>query len=223
MPPSASILIPTRARPSYLEVALASIAPQAAQAGAEVLVIDDAGASPGVEALARSFGARYEPQPSPLGLNVARNAGVERSTGELVVFVDDDIRASPGWLEALLRAARENPLVDVFTGPITPCLEGARFPSCGREGPPITSLDLGTEDTRARYAWGANMAIRRSALERVGPFDVSLEHGGDEQEWQDRLAASSSATDGQPQAQAGGAPVMYVARAGVEHRRCGDD
>jgi GT2 family glycosyltransferase len=223
MPPSASILIPTRARPSYLEVALASIAPQAAQAGAEVLVIDDAGTSPGVRELARNFGARYEPHPSPLGLNVARNTGVERSTGELVVFVDDDIRASPGWLEALLRAARENPLVNVFTGPISPCLEGVRPRSCGREGPPITSLDLGTEDTRTRYAWGANMAIRRSALEHVGPFDVSLEHGGDEQEWQDRLAASSSATDGQPGGETGGAPVMYVARASVEHRRSGND
>ncbi len=33
------------------------------------------------------------------------------------------------------------------------------------------------------------MTIRRSALERVGPFEVALEHGGDEQEWQDRLRA----------------------------------
>ena len=223
MPPSASIVIPTRARPSYLAVALGSIAPQASDAGAEVLVIDDAGASPAARALASSFGARYEPHPSPLGLNVARNTGVERSTGALVVFVDDDIRASPGWLDALLRAARENPLVDVFTGPIRPCLEGPRPRSCGREGPPITSLDLGGEDTFAPYAWGANMAIRRSALERVGPFDVSLEHGGDEQEWQDRLRASSRAADSGPRGETGAGRVMYVARASVEHRRSGDD
>jgi GT2 family glycosyltransferase len=192
MPPSASILIPTRGRACYLEVALASIAPQAADAGAEVLVIDDSGPSPAERALAARFGARYEPHPGPLGLNAARNTGVERSSGELVVFVDDDIRASPGWLAALIDAARENPLIDVFTGPIRPCLEGSRLRTCGREGPPITSLDLGAENTGTRYAWGANMAIRRSALERVGPFDVSLEHGGDEQEWQDRLATASA-------------------------------
>jgi GT2 family glycosyltransferase len=223
MPPPASILIPTRARPSYLQVALASIAPQAAEAGAEVLVIDDAGASPAARALATRFGARYEPHPSPLGLNVARNTGVQRSTGELVVFVDDDIRASPGWLEALLKAARENPLVDVFTGPIRPRLEGTRLRTCGREGPPITSLDLGAEDTFARYAWGANMAIRRSALERIGPFDVSLEHGGDEQEWQDRLGASSRDANSELQGETRGPRVIYVARASVEHRRSGDD
>jgi hypothetical protein len=227
MPPSASIIIPTRARLSYLEVALASIAPQAADAEVEILVIDDAGAQLATHALASRFGAQYVSHPEPLGLNAARNTGVERSRGELVVFIDDDIRASPGWLKALLDAAAENPLVDVFAGPIRPCLEGSRMRTCGREGPPITSLDLGPQDTHARYAWGANMAIRRSALERVGPFDISLEHGGDEQEWQDRLATASrdgadegsrSEADG-----AGDAPVLYVARAAVEHRRAGAD
>jgi GT2 family glycosyltransferase len=205
-------VIPTRARPSYLEVALGSVAPQAAEAGAEVLVVDDAGSSQQVRALARRFGARYEPHPASLGLNVARNTGVELSSGELVVFVDDDIRASPGWLAALLEAARQNPGVDVFAGPIRPRLEGGRLHACGREEPPITSLDLGEEDTDALYAWGANMAIRRSALERVGAFDVSLEHGGDEQEWQDRLRS-----------QGGEGRVLYVAGAAVEHRRAGAD
>jgi GT2 family glycosyltransferase len=208
----ASIVIPTRARPGYLEVALGSIVPQAHDAGAEVLVIDDAGSSPAARALVERLGARYEPHPTPLGLNVARNTGVERSTGELVVFVDDDVHVHGGWLRALLAAAREYPDVEVFTGPIRPRLEGERPRGCGREGPPITSLDLGPDDGPARYAWGANMAIRRGALERVGPFDVALEHGGDEQEWQERLRAE------RPDSR-----VLYVAGAAVDHRRTGGD
>ncbi len=208
----ASIVIPTRARLSYLEVALGSIAPSAAAAGAEVLVIDDAGPSPAARALAVRFGARYEAHPAPISLNAARNTGVERSEGELVIFIDDDIRASAGWLEALLDAARQNPDVDVFTGPIKPRLEGRAPHTCGREDPPITALDLGPHDVDAPHAWGTNMAIRRSALQRVGPFDVSLEHGGDEQEWQERLLA-----------QRPGARILYVARASVEHRRAGAD
>jgi GT2 family glycosyltransferase len=212
MTSSASIVIPTRARPAYLEVALASIVPQADAAGVEVLVIDDAGPSPRMQALMERLGARYEPHPSPLGLNVARNTGVERSTGELVVFVDDDVRVRPGWLGALLDAAREHPEVDVFTGPIEPCMEGRTPRSCGREGPPITSLDLGARDTDTRYAWGANMTIRRTALQRVGPFEIALEYGGDEQEWQDRLRTAT------PDAR-----VLYVARAALEHRRVGLD
>jgi GT2 family glycosyltransferase len=211
--PAASIVIPTRARPAYLEVALASIAPQAAAADTEVLVVDDAGSSPAIRALAERFGARYEPHPRALGLNVARNTGVARSQGALVVFVDDDVEVCPGWLGALLRAAREHPHAQVLTGPIRPRLEGKAPRSCGREDPPITALDLGPRDTEeVRYAWGANMAVRRSALERVGPFDVSLEHAGDEQEWQDRLAAIC-----------GAGHVRYVAAAALHHRRAGAD
>ena len=205
-------MIPTRGRPAYLEVALSSIVPQARGVGAEVLVIDDAGASHEAREQAQRLGARYEPHERELGLNVARNTGVERSSGELVVFVDDDIEASHGWLQALLTAAREYPDVDVLAGRIRPRLEGRPPHTCGREGPPITTLDLGEHDTEARYAWGANMAIRRDALERVGAFDVTLEHGGDEQEWQDRLRAREP-----------GARVLYVAGAAVEHRRNGSD
>jgi GT2 family glycosyltransferase len=209
----ASIVIPTRSRPGYLEVALASIAPQAAAAGAELLVVDDAGPTREIRSLAERFGARYEPHAGPMGLNVARNTGVERSHGDLVVFVDDDVEVSPSWLAALLAAAREHPHVQVFAGPIRPRLEGRPPRSCGREGPAITSLDLGRQDTeRVRYAWGANMAVRRSALEQVGPFDVSLENGGDEQEWQDRLAQIW-----------GGMPILYVAAAGLDHRRTPSD
>jgi GT2 family glycosyltransferase len=209
----ASIVIPTRARLPYLEVALRSICAQADSAGAEVLVIDDAGASPQARALAQRLGARYEPHARPLGLNVARNTGVQRSTGELVVFVDDDVRADPGWLAALLHAARRHADVDVFAGAIVPVFEGARWRSCGRDGAPITSLDLGAQDIDTRYAWGANMAIRRAALERVGGFDESLKDGGDEQEWQDRLRAASG----------GSGRVLYVADARVQHRRAGRD
>ncbi len=205
--PAASIVIPTRARLDYLRVALASIAPQAASAGVETIVVDDAGASQEARALAERFGARYEPHPGPLGLNVARNTGVERSTGELVVFVDDDVEVCEGWLDAMLTGSRAHPERDVFTGPIVPRLEGSPARGCGSEHPPITALDLGATDTTTRFAWGANMAIRRTALERTGPFDVSLEHGGDEQELQERL----------------GGEALYVAAAGLHHRRSPED
>lgn len=213
-PPPASVVIPTRARPDYLEVALCSIVPQARSAGAgtDVLVIDDAGPSRERRAQVERLGARYEPHERALGLNVARNTGVERSRGELVVFVDDDVRAQPGWLDALLRAAAQNPDVNVFAGAIRPRLEGPRPRGCGRDGPPITALELGRSDIDTRYAWGANMAVRRSALERIGPFDESLEHGGDEQEWQERLRARDP-----------GARVLYVAGAVLDHRRAGPD
>jgi len=244
--PTASIVIPTHARPDYLRVALASIAPQAAAAGAELLVVEDGQPSHDVGALAKRFGATHLSHARPLGLNAARNTGVANSRGELLVFVDDDVEVGPGWLQALLVAAREHPDTQVFTGPIRPRLEGrggwSRH-SCGREGPPITSLDLGSRDTDdVRFAWGANMTVRRGALERVGPFDATLGLYGDEQEWQERLLAetgirakgaclpasvsSRNGHGGGGQAEATETsppfrerPILYVAAAALDHRR----
>ena len=211
MEPPASIVVPTRDRPSYLEVTLASLAEQAAAAGAEVLVVEDGPPSDPVRTAAERHGARYEALGSHLGLNAARNRGVRDTRGALVVFLDDDVRVRPGWLAALLGAANANAQAAVFAGRIIAALEGPAPRSCGRELPPVTTLDLGDRDRETRFAWGSNMAVRRAALAAAGPFDETLGGGGDEQEWQERLAGSH-----EPRA-------LYVAGAAVEHRREGTD
>jgi GT2 family glycosyltransferase len=206
----AAVAIPTQRRASYLEVALASVAPQARAAGADVMVLDD-GPDEDTRAAAERHGARYLRHEAPRGLNAARNTALAATDAELVCFVDDDVEARPGWLEALLAAAAACPEdVAVLTGPIQARFEGHRFRTCGREGPPVTFLDLGPEDRDCDHAWGANMAVRRSAVERAGPFDETRELYGDEQEWQGRVKAT-------------GGRIRYVAGAGLDHRRAGDD
>ncbi|MGI8803050.1 MAG: glycosyltransferase family 2 protein [Solirubrobacteraceae bacterium] len=205
MPPAASIIVPTRGRPDYLAVALASITPQAVAAGVEVLVVEDGPVGPSA-ALAERHGAAYRSLGAHRGLNVARNAGLRATDGELVVYVDDDVEVGAGWLDALIAAARAEPDVDVFTGPMRARLDGGPG-GCGREAPPITSLDLGPDDAWADHAWGANMAIRRTAFAAAGEFDERRSGGGDEEEWQSRH----------------GGPIRYVAAAGLDHRRTGAD
>jgi len=209
MPIRASIIVPTRDRADYLEVALASIAPQARGAGAEVVVVDD-GDQEAVREVAERFGARYLAHPSPRGLNAARNTGITATEADLVVFVDDDVEVHAGWLSGLLEAAERSPHHEVLGGPIRARLEGARLPLCGREGPPITALDLGDRDREAEFVWGANFAVRRSALDRIGPFDAALELYGDEEDWQRRYKAD-------------GGRVLYVAAAALDHRRSPPD
>src|SRR3954470_16961009 len=210
MPAPASVVVPTRDRSAYLGVALDSVLPQARAAGTEVLVVLD-GPDAESAAVASARGVRVISHTRSRGLNAARNTGIAETSGELVVFVDDDVEVRPGWLEALVQAAREEPEVDVFTGPVFARFEDHAFRMCGREGPPITFLDLGPVDVDAPHAWGANLAIRRSAFERVGRFDEARPLYGDEQEWQDRLRASH-----RPR-------IRYVATAALDHRRGGDD
>jgi GT2 family glycosyltransferase len=207
---TASIIVPTRQRAGYLDVALASISPQAAAAGAEMLVVDD-GPDAATRAVAEQHGARYVAHDVSRGLNAARNTGIDAAEGDLLVFVDDDVAVRAGWLDALLAADRTaEPDVGVLTGPIHARFEDHPFRSCGREGPPITSQDHGDSDRDVEHAWGANMTLRRSAIQRAGRFDESHELYGDEQEWQERLHAA-------------GARIRYVAGAALDHRRAGDD
>jgi len=210
VPPTASVIVPTRDRAAYLDVALASIAPQARAHGAEVIVVDD---GPGVatRATAARHRARYVAHDRRRGLNVARNSGLDAARSDVLVFVDDDVEVRPGWLAALLdAAAAAGPDVGVLTGPIHARFEGHPLRLCGHEGPPITWQDLGPRDTDATHAWGANMTVLPSALQRAGRFDPAHSGAGDEEAWQRRLLAA-------------GGRIRYVAGAAVDHRRAGED
>jgi glycosyltransferase involved in cell wall biosynthesis len=207
--PTASIVIPTRGRPAYLETALSSVVPQARRRGAEVLVVTD-GPDPASNSLAERHQVPVVSLPRRRGVNATRNAGLEAAAGELIVLIDDDVHAPEGWLDAILDGVAAAPEHDVFGGPIRADLEGGGPHGCGREPPPITTLDFGSEDRDVPLVWGANMAIRRRALERVGAFDAAMSGLGDEEEWEDRYKAT-------------GGRIRYLAAAGLEHRRLAAD
>ena len=205
-----SVVVPTRNRAAYLEVALSSLAAQDLGADAAELIVVDDGSTDATGAVAGRAGARLLRHDPPRGLNAGRNAGASAATTGLIAFVDDDVRAPAGWLRALVDGAARHPGAEAFGGPIRARLEGPAPRGCGRELPPITTLDLGAEDIRADRVWGANMMVRREALERIGAFDEAIVGGGDEEEWLERLRAA-------------GGTIMYLAAAGLEHRRAGDD
>ncbi len=208
-PPAVSVVVPTRGRLGYLRVTLDSLESQDPAAPYELLVVDDGSTDGTRELLGRRDAPSLRLDPSR-GLNAARNAGVKATRGELVAFVDDDVEVPSGWLRALVEGAERNPEAEAFGGPIRPRFEGPVPRSCGREDPPLTTLDLGTEDRACAVVWGANMLVRRSAFDRIGGFDERIEGGGDEEEWLERLRAA-------------GGRVVYLAAAGLDHRRAGDD
>ena len=56
---NASVVIPTRARPDYLEWTLGSVRTSAEDQDVELIVVDDGADVAPVDALAERFGARY--------------------------------------------------------------------------------------------------------------------------------------------------------------------
>jgi glycosyltransferase involved in cell wall biosynthesis len=209
-PPAVTVVVPTRGRAAYLEVTLDSLCCQRTLTPHELLVVDD-GATDSTRQVAQQFGVRCVSHGERRSLNAARNTGLRETGAPLVAFVDDDVVAPKGWLEALVEGAARTPEAEAFGGPIRARFEGPTPRACGREQPPITTLDLGAEDREAEMVWGANFAVRRSAVERIGEFDESIvSPHGDEEEWLERLCAA-------------GGRIQYLAAAGLDHRRAGDD
>ncbi len=207
--PAVSVVVPTHNRSEYLAVALDSLAGQRTEDPYEVVVVDD-DSTDATAAVARARGVRTVPAAAPGGLNAARNTGVQATSGALVAFVDDDVWVPPGWLAALVDGSARHPRADAFGGPIRARLEGRAPGACGREKPPITTLDLGPVDAPAEMVWGANFAVRRRAFARVGEFDPAVGGHGDEEDWLMALRAA-------------GGEIVYLAGAGLDHRRSGDD
>lgn len=208
--PPALIAIPTLGRAGQLETTLGSIVEQAATHGVPILVVDD-GPDDATRAAAARHGAGYVVAGAPGGPNAARNQAFASTDAPLVILLDDDIRAWPGWLAAMLAAHEREPAdVAVLAGQIEPWLDPAHAPrTCGRHGAPVTELQLGDEDQDARHGWSANMGVRREWWVKAGPFDETHAVGGDEEEWIDRAAAQ-------------GGRVRYIAAAGVRHERIGE-
>jgi glycosyltransferase involved in cell wall biosynthesis len=207
--PAVSVVVPTRDRAGYLDVTLASLGDQDFGEPYEVIVVDD-GSRDATADVIRRAGVRAIVHDPPRGPNAARNAGARAARADLIALVDDDVFAPRDWLRSLVEGARRHPEAEALGGPIRARLEGPAPRSCGRELPPVTTLDLGPADIQAELVWSANMLFRRAAFERVGPFDEERPPGGDEEEWLRRLAD-------------GGGRVFYIANAAIDHRRTGDD
>jgi glycosyltransferase involved in cell wall biosynthesis len=207
--PAVSVVVPTRNRAGYLRVTLESLGAQEPGTPYEVIVVDD-GSSDDSAALAEQLGARVIRHERSRGPNAARNAGIAAARAPLIALIDDDVRIPTGWVAALAHGADEHASAEAIGGPIRASLEGPAPHGCGRESAPITTLDLGPADRETDFVWSANMAVRRSAIERIGNFDESVPIYGDEEEWLIRLHRN-------------GGRVVYVAAAWLEHRRAGDD
>ncbi|MDR7495735.1 MAG: glycosyltransferase [Armatimonadota bacterium] len=179
----ATVAICTRERPDDLQRALEAVT-RGLDDGDELLVIDNAPSSDATRRVVERFPvARYVCE-TRQGLDVARNRALREARWDVVAFTDDDAVPDRGWLRALLPPFAD-PLVLCVTGltmPLeleTPAQEAfERYAPFGR-GFRRRVFDGTRDDPLAvgHVGAGANMAIRRSALEVVGPFDEALDAG----------------------------------------------
>lgn len=212
--PEVALIVPSRNRAVLLEGCVRSLLEQDTQKRYEVVVVDDGS----TDDTADRIGRLVERYPSllrcvsrpPSGLNASRNAGAAVTTAEVLAFIDDDALASKSYVDAVAAGSARHPDVDCFGGRIRLKFDGSPPRSCGRESIGEAELERGDSDVPLLNAVGANLIVRRRALDRIGPFKEDMALYGDEVEWQHRLRSD-------------GGRVMYLADAWIWHRRLPED
>ena len=142
------------------------------------------------------------------GTGCARNEGALAATTPWLLFLDDDVRPVPHYLEAIVQFIETNPWVDAAQG-FTDQRDGwdiyQQRPETWRlNAPPATAQRMILMQDRdgveyfslspfARYETltvgigSGNFAIRRSCFHAIGGFDEQIEGRGDDSEFGLRL------------------------------------
>jgi glycosyltransferase involved in cell wall biosynthesis len=181
-----SVLIATRNRAPLLASTLEALTLQEPPAADwEVIVVDNASLDDTPHVVRRAAASAPAPivylHESRPGKSHALNHAVERAGGELLVLTDDDVLPAPGWLQAYLAAFRESG-ADYAAGRIFPLWEAEppRWMSprlygvlaVGDGGPRALALGRGVNEQIMPI--GANMAVRRHVVDRVGGWNPAL-------------------------------------------------
>ena len=101
--PTVSVVVPTFDRAERVERALASIEAQTRPAD-EVVLVDDGSTDGTAERVAARFPRVTVLRQENRGVSVARNRGIEQTTGEWIALLDSDDEWVEGKLEAQLEA-----------------------------------------------------------------------------------------------------------------------
>jgi glucosyl-dolichyl phosphate glucuronosyltransferase len=182
-----SVIIATRNRQRLLAQTLDALAAQRWPASCTEIIVADNGSTDATRAVvdaaaARPFAAtiRYLHVATP-GKSHAVNAALELAHGDLIAFTDDDVQPEPPWLESLV-AAVERSGADFVAGRMRPIweVEPPRWLSSALHGV-LAIADNGDRRLPLMRGLndhivpiGANMAVRRHVLQRLGGLHTGL-------------------------------------------------
>lgn len=128
----------------------------------------------------RDARVRYEFEPRQ-GLSHARNAGIAAARAALLAFTDDDVRAEPDWVAAVVRAFDEHPDAAAVGGRVLPVWPAPPPGWLTRDHwAPLALVDHGPasmtiDSERPVCLIGANLAVRRALFEEIGGFETGFQ------------------------------------------------
>lgn len=176
--PDVSIVICTRNRAPFLSGTLRALAAIRSKYQWEVLMVDNASTddTKAVVTSADDCGGRLRYNfAGQIGLGAARDNGWRLARGRIVAFTDDDCYPESSYVDRIVEVFAENPGTGCVGGRILLYdVRDARVTIDERDAPETLTQ---RQYVRAGTLHGANLAILRSALERIGGFDAALGAG----------------------------------------------
>lgn len=180
MTPALSIVIPTYNRSRQLEACLRLLAAQTASPERyEVVVVDDGSEDDTQDVLARlktPYRLRFERQENQ-GEAAARNRALELVAGHICLFIDDDILAEPGLVEAHIRAHAAGPVVGI--GHLSLEMAAKRRGGLMRQfevswNEHYEALGAGRTQPTFEDCYSGNLSVPTELTRNVGGFDATL-------------------------------------------------
>lgn len=135
----------------------------------ELIVVDDASTDAAAIEVMQRAGAGYLRLEQNGGPAIARNAGVRRATGEIVVFIDSDVVVTPSTLAALRAVFVDEPGVDVCFGSYDDSPDADGVVSRYRNLLHHHVHQTGPRD--ATTFWAGCGALRRQVFLDIGGYD----------------------------------------------------
>lgn len=180
--PVASVIVLNYNGLGHLGPCLAALAAQDFEERFEVILVDNASGDGSVEWVRTHHPwVRVVEVGANLGFAGGNNAGIDAARGEFLITLNNDTRATPGWLRAMVAAARSRPDAGAVAGKLVFMNAPGVIQNAGSlllsDG---SGADRGFhEPDTGQYermeevfgACGASMLLRRAALDDVGRFD----------------------------------------------------
>jgi glycosyltransferase involved in cell wall biosynthesis len=175
--PRISIVVPVCNAAAWIESCITGLANQDYDPSQYEIILVDNNSSDASRMLIRRHERVRLLQEAVQSSYAARNRGVRESRGELLAFTDADCVPARNWL-SVIDAAMRNPRTQVVLGSRAPGAASATAELVAAYDDARVRYILENRRARSYFAFTNNMAVRRSAFERYGPFDA-VARGGD--------------------------------------------
>jgi glycosyltransferase involved in cell wall biosynthesis len=155
-----------------------------------------------------------------LSFTVARHAGANTASGDILLYIDDDVTVTQGWMRAIVDAFDSNTKVGMAGGAIDPIFEAIPPPWVYQMDSIWLSLFNYGDKTREIFGVpGPNLCIRSSVLKEVGGFPpdtIGVEAEGRAGTFE-KIYIGPGDWGLSQKVKAAGYKILYVAGAGVYH------